>query len=100
MADRLEIGIQEFRDLYTRKIGIRFSLKELPNCDCVFFDGEKRTCNIYEARPRQCRTWPFWDSNLKTPEAWQQTCKDCPGSGKGKLYQLQQIEQLRTTVKI
>ena len=100
IADFLKMDFEEFREMYARKIGIRYSLKEFPNGDCVFFDNEKRTCNVYEARPRQCKTWPFWDSNLKTKEDWEQTCEECPGSGKGKLHQLEHIEQQRKTVKI
>ena len=59
------------------------------NGDCVFFDGKTRKCRVYAARPRQCRTWPFWDSNIRTPEAWAATCEVCPGSGTGRLYQLE-----------
>ena len=100
IAAELEINLAEFRKLYARKIGIRYSLQEFSNGDCVFLDSKKRTCNVYKARPRQCKTWPFWESNLKTPDAWQRTCEECPGSGKGKLYQLDQIEKQRKTVKI
>jgi len=100
LADQLEVDIETFRDTYARKIGIRYSLKEFPNGDCVFFDSEKRSCTVYGARPRQCKTWPFWDSNLKTPEDWEQTCEECPGSGKGKLYTLEEIEEQRKVVKI
>lgn len=100
IADLLKMDLEEFRDTYARKIGIRYSLKEFPNGDCVFFDSEKRNCNVYEARPRQCKTWPFWDSNLKTEEDWKQTCEECPGSGKGKLHKLEHIETQRKTVKI
>ncbi len=85
--------VDEFERLYVRKIGMRKSLVEFPNGDCVFFDNEKRTCTVYDARPRQCRTWPFWKSNVRSPETWQQTCEQCPGSGKGKLYSLEQIRQ-------
>ena len=92
--------IDEFERLYVRKIGIRKSLKEFPNGDCVFFDNESRGCNVYSGRPRQCRTWPFWDSNLKSPEAWKETCEVCPGSGKGKLYQIDQIETKRKVMKV
>ena len=95
-----ELDISVFEEKYVRRIGIRKSLKECPNGDCVFFDGELRTCKVYDARPRQCRTWPFWDSNLKTPEHWQRTCEVCPGSGKGKLYQLKQIEEARETIRV
>ena len=95
-----ETDLDRFEQLYVRKIGIRKSLKEFPNYDCVFLDSETRRCTVYAARPRQCRTWPFWDSNLKSPDDWQHTCDVCPGSGKGKLYQIEQIEAQRKIVKI
>ena len=98
-----EIGeedLDRFEDQYVRKIGIRKSLKEFPNGDCVFFNNETRGCEVYQARPRQCRTWPFWDSNLKSPETWEQTCEECPGSGKGKLHSLVQIESQRKQIRI
>lgn len=90
-----EENVEEFERKYVRKIGIRKSLVEFPNGDCVFFDSEGRGCTVYEARPRQCRTWPFWDSNLRNRAAWEATCEVCPGSGTGKLYQLEEIENQR-----
>ena len=100
MAMLTEMGVDEFQYTYVREIGVRRSLKEFPNGDCVFFDTEKRNCQIYEARPRQCRTWPFWNSNLKTPEDWDRTCEECPGSGRGRLYQLGQIEAQRKVFRV
>ena len=94
MANHLEMEISEFEKQYVRQIGIRRSLKELPKSyDCVFLNSSTKECQVYEHRPRQCRTWPFWDSNIKTPESWKQTCEACPGSGKGKLYQLEEIQE-------
>jgi Fe-S-cluster containining protein len=92
--------LDEFRQKYARRIGVRYSLKEFPNGDCVFFDGETRKCTVYEARPRQCRTWPFWDSNLKSPEAWESACEVCPGSGTGTLYQIDEIEAQRKVFRV
>ena len=92
--------VDQFEKLYVRKVGMRRSLVEFPNGDCVFFDSDSRKCNVYSARPRQCRTWPFWDSNLKSEAAWQQTCEICPGSGKGKLYSIEQIEERRKVVSV
>lgn len=92
--------LDEFERLYVRRVGLRYSLVEFPNGDCVFFDGQKRTCTVYEARPRQCRTWPFWKSNVQSPEAWQQTCEQCPGSGKGKLYSLDKIQKSVDVISI
>jgi len=101
IADSIGVpDVDTFEDMYVRKVGIRKSLREFPNGDCVFFDTESRGCVVYDVRPRQCRTWPFWDSNLKTVDAWEQTCDACPGSGKGTLYDLGEIEPLRSTMRV
>ena len=95
-----EENVSVFEEKYVRQVGIRKSLKEFANGDCVFFDGEERTCKVYDARPRQCRTWPFWDSNLKSPADWERTCQICPGSGRGRLHQMEEIETRRSVLKI
>ncbi len=100
LAVELGITAAEVESQYVREIGVRKSLHEYPNGDCVFFDGKTRKCRVYAARPRQCRTWPFWDSNLRTPEAWAETCQVCPGSGTGRLYQLSEIEAQRSVIRI
>jgi len=96
LAKRFDMEVPAFEQRYVRRVGIRKSLVEFENGDCVFFDGEKRRCTVYEDRPRQCRTWPFWQSNVRTPETWAQTCEACPGSGTGNLVTLEKImDQLK-----
>jgi uncharacterized protein len=91
LAKRFDLAVDEFEKRYVRRVGIRKSLVEFDNGDCVFFDGESRRCTVYEDRPRQCRTWPFWQSNVRTRETWAQTCQVCPGSGTGNLVPLEKI---------
>jgi Fe-S-cluster containining protein len=100
IAALVGLEVPEFESRYVRDVGVRKSLKEYANGDCVFFDGKTRKCRVYAARPRQCRTWPFWESNLRTPEAWEHTCQVCPGSGTGRLYQLEQIESQKAAIRI
>ncbi|TWT95823.1 Flagellin N-methylase [Botrimarina colliarenosi] len=100
MAERCELPVDEFEAEYVVTIGVRKSLRERGNGDCVMLDAESRKCTVYTARPRQCRTWPFWDSNLKSPKAWAETCAVCPGSGKGKLYSIEEIEERRKVIRI
>lgn len=100
IAALVGVEVPEFESRYVRDVGVRKSLKEYSNGDCVFFDGKTRKCRVYSARPRQCRTWPFWESNLRTPEAWAHTCEVCPGSGTGRLYQLEQIESQKAAIRI
>jgi hypothetical protein len=100
LAEEVGLDEAEFEEQFVREIGVRKSLKELDNYDCVFLDGKTRKCTVYEARPRQCRTWPFWDSNVRSPETWAATCEVCPGSGKGRLYQLGEIESQKAIIRI
>lgn len=81
---------EEVEGLYTRLAGKRRTLREKANGDCVFYEREQG-CTIYSVRPRQCRTWPFWESNVATPEDWADTCKVCPGSGQGDLIPVEEI---------
>ena len=92
--------VEQFEAEYVRKVGIRKSLREHKDGACVLFDRDSRKCTVYEQRPRQCRTWPFWESNLRTPEAWADTCAICPGSGEGKLHQLAEIEEARELFRV
>jgi Fe-S-cluster containining protein len=67
----------------------RLSLKEKSNYDCVFWDSG---CVVYNARPLQCRTFPFWDSILASPDAWQAAGAECPGMGTGAAHSQSEIE--------
>ena len=75
------------------------SLKEKANGDCVFYDRQAG-CTIYPVRPRQCRTWPFWESNVVTPEAWQKTCVVCPGTGQGELISEEEITRRIKVIRL
>lgn len=100
MAELLEMEVNTFEVSFVQSVGVRKSLVELDNYDCVFFDNETRKCRVYSARPRQCRTWPFWDSNLKSPEAWSAACDACPGSGEGKPYTVEEIQTQAGVVRV
>lgn len=95
ISEFLDKPIGELRLLYTRPARGKVSLTEYANGDCVFLDPHTRRCRVYPVRPAQCRTWPFWKSNVATPEAWERTQQACPGAGKGEFVSLDEIE-LRT----
>jgi len=95
----LRLAAADFRRLYVRRLWRGMSLREKANYDCVLLDGNRR-CTAYEFRPLQCRTWPFWPSNLESPEAWDEASRRCPGMGGGPLYALEQIEAVRLEMKV
>jgi Fe-S-cluster containining protein len=99
IADHRGEPAAQTEGLYTRRLGRRVSLREKGNGDCVFFDRASG-CTVYPARPRQCRTWPFWESNVVTPETWAKTCDVCPGSGRGELIPAEEITRRLTVIRL
>lgn len=100
IADCLKVSIGEVRLLHTRQARGRVSLTEFANGDCTFFDPKQRRCRVYSARPKQCRTWPFWRSNLASEQSWSETESHCPGAGCGSLVSLDEIERLTSQVDV
>ncbi len=92
---RLRIGYTEFYAEYCRTVdtglGMALSLREKPGYDCVFW-GEGG-CSIYEDRPVQCSTYPFWASILESRARWEEEGAYCPGIGRGELRSGASIEE-------
>lgn len=95
----LKISTSAFTRKYCEKTGGIWHLKEDPkNPDCMFLKG--KSCSIYEGRPTQCRTWPFWPEVMNA-KAWAKDVKAfCPGVGRGPVIPAEDIErQLREQLK-
>jgi uncharacterized protein len=96
LAHTLSMEETAFRDRFVRAVGSRQSLVEYPDGDCILLDPQSRRCTAYAARPKQCRTWPFWPANVASAQAWEETCQACPGcdrpdQSRGDLYTLEQV---------
>ncbi len=98
IAKRLKISVEEFNREYTKKTPSGPSLKEKQTqfgLDCIFLDREKvpgkAVCGIYEDRPAQCRTWPFWPWMLRGRREWERAKKTCPGIDTGPVIPPQKI---------
>lgn len=107
LAQRFGIPPAEFEARYTHptREGRSLTEKESPiGRDCVFLDRQsvpgKAVCGVYENRPAQCRTWPFWPSNLESPRTWQRASTICPGMNTGPRYTPVQIRVQRDAFRI
>ncbi|GHT95055.1 zinc/iron-chelating domain-containing protein [Spirochaetia bacterium] len=94
LAAKLSMKTNEFMAAYCRWVysgpgGEVLSLKEKSNYDCIFW---KEGCSVYDARPLQCRTFPFWQSNVASSESWNRAAAFCPGMGTGTVHTGGQIE--------
>ena len=102
LADHLELTLDQLRQRFLRREGNRTTIIEEPiSKDCVFLTkiAGQRGCCAYPARPNQCRTWPFWTSNLQSPADWNMAATICPGINRGKLYTFEDIEKRRKQKK-
>ena len=100
LAQAVHMDKTPFEAKYVRRVGAHASLIELANGDCIFFDALTRRCTLYQARPRQCRTWPFWESTVSAPEDWEETVSACPGCGQGSLVPAEEILRRVAVVKV
>lgn len=66
------------------------SFRETAGYKCIFWE-EERGCRVYQARPVQCRTYPFWSHILQSEENWLKEGKKCPGIGEGSLHTSEEI---------
>jgi Fe-S-cluster containining protein len=93
ISKSLDMTMDEFIKVYCRWVdwedGDRLSLKEKSSLDCIFWD---EGCLIYETRPIQCKTYPFWAYMLDSEEVWRFTTSDCPGAGTGNIVSGDYIE--------
>ncbi|NLH18379.1 MAG: YkgJ family cysteine cluster protein [Phycisphaerae bacterium] len=98
LAEYLKLSVDTLRARYLTRYGPRMSIRERAvSHDCVFLKKTTsgRGCGVYPVRPNQCRTWPFWTSNLRSAEEWKHTARKCPGIGRGRFHSFEQIEAIR-----
>ena len=93
IAARLGMDSAGFLSRCTRRVDGGLSLREGADGRCVLFESGLG-CRAYEARPRQCRTWPFWARIVATPAAWAREAAECPGMNAGDLVGPEEIERL------
>ena len=78
LATHFSLTPQSFAKQYTRLVEGQYALLDRPNSDqCIFLQDNQ--CRAYEARPTQCRTFPWWIQNLKKPKDWAKAAKHCEG---------------------
>lgn len=92
MAAHLDLSLEEFMAQHAQIDEGWITLR--PGLDqCGFLQGDGR-CGVYEVRPVQCRTWPFWDINLKR-DTWEgEVNATCPGSRSGEVHSAARVEAI------
>lgn len=89
IAKHLGLSLKQFEADYCEKVGSHLSFISEDNA-CVFLEEGK--CSIYEHRPSQCSTFPFWPELLSDEDTWEEDVASfCPGVGEGPVHELDAI---------
>jgi uncharacterized protein len=81
----------EFRKKYTAPKDM-YTIIAKPEEDCLFLRDNR--CMVYSVRPLQCRTWPFWQTNMLRRDWEKKVLAVCPGIGIGGKYSTDEIERI------
>ena len=101
MAKFLKIDLHVFLRRHAHTVNGKWTLNERVGprgYDCVFLQRDDRglaLCSIYSARPKQCRTWPFWPEVVDTQQSWKRAGNTCPGLGNGTFYPADKVRIIR-----
>ena len=90
MAKVLKLSTAEFTRTYCGKTDGIFHLKDGVGPECLFLKDNR--CSVYEGRPAQCRTWPFWPEVMSAKTWSKEVAAYCPGVGKGRLIPAEEIK--------
>lgn len=78
LAKHFNLSPEEFAQKYTHKVDELYTLLDRPGShDCIFLKNNQ--CSAYEARPTQCRTFPWWIHHLREPSDWEEAATRCEG---------------------
>ncbi len=91
LASHLGLSLAQFTSQYVIKEDGMYQLRYTGR-DCPFFHENR--CSVYEARPWQCRTWPFWPENMNSTVWDEEVLFWCPGAGSGRFYSAEEIEDI------
>jgi len=96
MASVLKMDVRSFTRKYCERSSDGFfRLKDPPSTaadreSCIFLKDKR--CSVYEGRPTQCRTWPFWPEVMNAKTWKKEVAAFCPGVGKGHTISAAQIQ--------
>ena len=77
IAEFRKMDLDRFYTEYVRLVQGKLSLQErLINGEyiCCLFDPIDNKCTIYQYRPQQCKTYPFWEQYKWNPTRIQEAC--------------------------
>lgn len=90
IAASLGMTATDFMRRHTTIVMGRRTLIERENGDCTLLGPNG--CTVYDLRPGQCRSYPFWPEIIESHKAWKRERQYCPGIDEGEHHDVETIE--------
>tara|TARA_B100000686_G_scaffold31744_1_gene32939 strand:- start:1111 stop:1533 length:423 start_codon:yes stop_codon:yes gene_type:complete len=90
-AQYLGISLLRFKSEFLTKQDKIWLIEVEEDHPCPFLTH--KGCAIHEAKPVQCRTYPFWHENMESKNHWALTSVFCPGIGNGPEIEKKEIKK-------
>lgn len=75
LVEKIQLPVQDVLDFYVEEVQsgwVKLKSKEADGLEeCIFLSNtDHKSCTIYEQRPVQCRTYPYWSRLLGERKEW------------------------------
>ena len=92
MAELRKLSVRTFRRRFTFREEFGWTQIRFAEQFCPFLDTATNRCTVYQARPVQCRTFPFWDEMIDE-RGWTDGARTlCEGLGRGPERSREEVE--------
>lgn len=85
LATALGLTVAETRTRYTFRDENGWTELDFRGGHCVLLDAATNLCTVYESRPTQCRTFPFWPELIRRGAWTGEARRICEGVGQGRV---------------
>jgi Fe-S-cluster containining protein len=85
LAAAVGLSVAETRKRYTFRDEHGWTELDFSGGRCVMLDAETNLCTVYESRPTQCRTFPFWPEMIRRGGWTAEAKRICEGVGNGRV---------------
>jgi Fe-S-cluster containining protein len=91
LARFLGLSVRSFRKRHTFRDDGGWTQLRFRDGACSFLDPATNRCTVYDARPVQCRTYPYWPE-LFGPTGWnRKAMESCEGLGRGAIVPPEEV---------
>jgi len=92
LAALLGVSLAHFRRRYTFTDKYGWEQLRFEGDACPFLEVPSNRCKVYDGRPVQCRTFPFWEE-MVDEHGWTEAAKSCcEGLGRGRVWPRAEVE--------